>query len=126
MDELDPAIRSALVNGRLPCEDAFTLATKHHIPAGRIGEAADRLGIRISRCQLGLFGFEAQAPERVAAASHVGAALREAIEALLTEGKLPCAAAWTIATALGRPKLHVSAAAEALGVKISRCQLRCF
>jgi hypothetical protein len=126
MTELEPAIHETLVNGRLPCEGAFALATRLRIPVGRIGETADRLGVRISRCQLGLFGFEPDAPGRVTASPHVEGPLREAIEARLIDGRLPCAAAWAIAAALERSKRDVSAAAEALRLKISRCQLGCF
>jgi len=126
MDPLESAIRDALVNGRLPCERAFALASRLGIPVRRVGETADGLDVRISRCQLGLFGFEKDEPGSVAAAPRVSGSLREAIETRQSGEKLPCAAAWAIAAALDLRKLDVAAAAESLNVRVSHCQLGCF
>ena len=54
-DALAAAIRARLRDGRLPCAAAFAIAEELGIPRSEVGRAADALGIRLSRCQLGAF-----------------------------------------------------------------------
>jgi len=49
-----------------------------------------------------------------------------AIRAALVDRRLPCASAWDIAKTFGVRKMVVSAACEALGIKIKPCQLGAF
>jgi hypothetical protein len=53
--ELEEAIRQGLVLGRLPCAVAWALAARFGIKKTHVANAAQRLGIRISQCQLGAF-----------------------------------------------------------------------
>lgn len=53
--ELTEEIRSRLENGRLPCKAAWEIADKREVPRKYIGGACERLGIKISSCQLGAF-----------------------------------------------------------------------
>ena len=39
----------------LPCARAFAIAEEHAVPLGEIGDACNRGGIKIVRCQLGCF-----------------------------------------------------------------------
>ncbi|MDI6894398.1 MAG: hypothetical protein AB1503_07975 [Bacillota bacterium] len=55
MDRLAEAVRQAAGDGRLPCARAFELARELRVPPARVGEMADRLGIKIVACQLGCF-----------------------------------------------------------------------
>lgn len=128
-DRLSTAIRAALVDGQLPCEAAFRIAGELHVKPAQVGRAADVLGVRISRCQLGLFGYGPKAEGRhriVQPLPEVPPALSEAIQARLREARLPCAVAWSIAKRLGMTRLEVSGAAEALQIRVSCCQLGCF
>jgi len=58
-DELEKvlaeAIRASAVEGRMPCARAFGLARELSVPIRAVGKTADRIGIRIARCQLGCF-----------------------------------------------------------------------
>jgi len=53
------AIRKELLalatNGRIRCADALELARKLGVCPRRVGREADRLGIKITSCQLGCF-----------------------------------------------------------------------
>jgi len=53
--KIEEYIRNSLEGGRLPCAKAFQIARDLNLPKHRIGEACNRLGIKISRCQLGCF-----------------------------------------------------------------------
>ena len=127
MDALVERIRSSIVNGRLPCPNAFRIAAEFGITPLEVGEKATQLGIKISRCQLGLFGYDDLGSKSVVTPmKDVPERLKAEITAHLVDGRLPCEAAWEIAKKLKLGKVQVSGAAEALGIKISSCQLGCF
>jgi hypothetical protein len=118
-------LEQAAPAGTLSCAAAFKLSADLEKPPAEIGKAADLLGIRLVKCQLGLFGY---APEKkiVRPAAAVDPALEEAIRAALQDGRLSCRTAWGLAERFRVPKMNVSAACEALGVKVKPCQLGAF
>ncbi len=127
MHGLESAIREALVEEKLSCAQAFVVAAKQGVEPIQVGQEASRLGIRINRCQLGLFGYDEQGEKRIVKPeAFVTESLKEAIQARLVEGRLPCRAAWEIAEELGLSKLEVANAVEGLKLRISACQLGCF
>jgi hypothetical protein len=126
---VDPATVDALNSeareGQLTCIAAFKLAAELQKPPAEIGAAADHLGIRLIKCQLGLFGY---VPEKkiVRPASSVNPELHNAIREKLESQRLACRQAWELAEAFEIPRMAVSAACEALGIKIKPCQLGAF
>jgi hypothetical protein len=112
-------------NAKLACAMAFQIADDLQLSPAEIGQAADMLGIRLVKCQLGLFGYT---PEKkiVRPAETVERALEDAIRAALQDGRLPCRLAWELAERFQMPKMSVSAACEALGIKVKPCQLGAF
>ncbi len=52
---LENEIQDSLVDGRLPCAVAFKIARKLKVPLKQVGDAANRLNIKITSCQLGCF-----------------------------------------------------------------------
>lgn len=54
-NELEKKIKSSLVNGRLPCAIAFKIAKELKVSPRDVGDAANRLAVKISNCQLGCF-----------------------------------------------------------------------
>ena len=56
MDEkLEMEIQASLVGGKLPCAVAFKIAKKLKVSPRKVGDAANRLNIKIMGCQLGCF-----------------------------------------------------------------------
>lgn len=53
--ELEEKIKSSLVNGKLPCAVAFKIARELKVSPRQVGEAANKLAIKICNCQLGCF-----------------------------------------------------------------------
>ncbi len=53
--ELEEKIKSSLVKGKLPCAVAFKIAKELKVSPREVGEAANKLAIKISSCQLGCF-----------------------------------------------------------------------
>ena len=127
--KLEELIRSRLEDGKLPCEKAFEIARNLKVRPLRVGRKADEMGIKISRCQLGLFGYGPKSAGKhriVQPASEIPVSLKSELEHSATEGKISCAQAWAIAKRLGIPKLEVANAAEGMGIRIVQCQLGCF
>jgi hypothetical protein len=54
-ERLDEEIQTSMVDGRLPCAVAFSIAKKLKVAPRQVGDAANRLNIKISSCQLGCF-----------------------------------------------------------------------
>ena len=128
-DTLHLAMLSRLDAGHLPCAQAFAIAQALALDPLAVGRAADEAGIRISRCQLGLFGYGAKAegkhkivhavdnvPENLAALLRAGAESRD----------ISCAAVWHVAAELHLSRLEAAGAVEAMGLRVSPCQLGCF
>lgn len=111
--------------GKLPCAKAFKVAEEAGVEPSEVGLAADLNDISIVKCQLGLYGYGPEGKKIIPAVS-VTPEIESAIRAGLAEGKLPCLTAWNIASRSKVKKMDISSACEALGIKISRCQLGAF
>lgn len=129
-NQMREAIRGKeTAKGELFCVSAFQIAEALDVEPLEVGQAADEMDVRLSRCQLGLFGYGPKAEGRhsiVEPAEQVAPELAQAIQERVGEEGLSCKAAWEIAASLDLPKLQVSSAAEALEIKIVRCQLGAF
>lgn len=124
-DNLAAALKEAAVDDRLPCAACFAVAEKARATPAETGAAMDALGIAITRCQLGLFGYH---PDKkiVQPAPEVSADLAQAIDEHLENARLPCQAAWDIADARAMARMDVAAACESLDIRIKPCQLGAF
>ncbi len=125
----DPAITQEiqvrLRKDALACAVAFDIAGKLGCTPAEVGRTADLLHISLVKCQLGLFGYKPQ-KKIVDSRMPQEPALGDAIRDGLVDDRLPCKTAWRIAAQFGVPKMTVSSACEALGIKIKPCQLGAF
>ena len=121
-DEVGEALQAQASDGEVSCAQAFRIAGELGARPLDLGQIADEVGARFVRCQLGLFGYGPQ-KSIVEPAADVPAELEQALREGLILDHLPCAVAWAIASRFTIPKLHVSAAAERLGIRIAQCQL---
>ena len=123
--DITEAIHSRISVPELPCAVAFDIAESLGKRPAEVGMTADRLAVRLVKCQLGLFGYSPhkkivtpKAPDD----SNIPAAIRRN----LVDDRLPCDRAWEIAKRFGVRKMVVSSACEELGIKIKPCQLGAF
>jgi len=123
--EIEAALKQLVSNGELPCAIAFKIAADLNIEPGDVGITADLLEMRLTKCQLGLFGYQ-PAKSIVKPASEVSRDLEESIRKGLEDGKLSCVTAWRIAKDLGIRKMEVSSACEALQIRLCSCQIGAF
>jgi len=123
--KIEEALKRLIPNGELPCAVAFKIASDLDVKPEAVGDTVDLLEMRLTKCQLGLFGYQ-PAKRIVKPAQHVSKDLEKHIREGLENGRLPCAAAWKIARDLGIRKMAVSSACEALKIKICSCQIGAF
>ncbi|MCK9462836.1 MAG: hypothetical protein M0R80_24705 [Proteobacteria bacterium] len=125
---LAKALGAAAAEGEVTCSDAEDVARALGLPPAEVGEAMDALGLRIVKCQLGLFGFgtSRHSGAVITAAPEVSADLEREIRAALVDGRMPCRAAWEIAERRGLGRIEVAEACEAMLIKIKPCQLGAF
>ncbi len=119
------AVQGRLSEGKISCAAAFRIVSDLGVSPLEVGFTIDVMEIPVTKCQLGLFGHN---PPKgfVKPAESVSSALEDAIRRALVNDRLSCTAAWEIAEKLGLGKMDVTAACEALKVKISSCQLGTF
>ena len=130
MDErLRQALQGHLEDGKLPCSQAHAIARTLGVEPLVVGFAASELDIRISRCQLGLFGFGPKSEGKhkiVHPMDEVPERLAARLRASAGENGITCTAVWKVADDLGYQRLETSSAVEAMGLRVARCQLGCF
>lgn len=124
-DVLKQDIIKKVQNNNISCHNAEEVAQRKGLALGEIGVALDLLNINIIECQLGLFGYS---PDKkiVQPAKEIAPDLKQAINDALKDSRLPCTAVWAIAKLLNLPRMKVSAACEALQIKVKTCQLGAF
>jgi len=123
-------LQSRLRDGKIPCAAAFAAAEARSVTPRLLGKTMDAEGIRLTHCQLGLFGYpghsklwdapgytEAQLPHEVEKAI---------LDASAGTGRISCRAAWEIADRLGIARSAVGRTADRLGIRLSECQLGAF
>ena len=130
MDEkLLVAMRGRLQDGRLPCNRAFAVAQNLGLDPLTVGLTANEADIRVSRCQLGLFGYgpkEEGKHKIVHPMDEVPERLAARLRAAADGDGITCAALWEEADGLGYKRIEACSAVEAMGLRVSRCQLGCF
>ena len=127
MTTIESEVLLTLRDGRLPCAFAFHLADKHGWTADEIGAEATRLDVRISRCQLGLFGYDSFRQKGfVQQLAEVPGDVTVSLRAAAADTQIACAALWRIAEEHGLPRIAIACATETLGLRVSPCQLGCF
>jgi hypothetical protein len=115
-------------SGKLVCAMGESISQELKVSIAEVGITADLLEMKIKECQLGLFGW-GEKPNHgkdIRAADSVSVEIKSALEKAAVDGAVTCAALWTIADRLAVKRKVVSAACEALKLKIRSCQLGTF
>jgi hypothetical protein len=115
--------------GDLPCPVAHYIAAELGVDPLEVGQTANEIDVRITMCQLGLFGYAVKgkpAYRILSPMEDMPQELAEAIRKALVDGRAPCAALWQIAQEFDLSRHEVGNASEALQIKVKPCQLGCF
>jgi hypothetical protein len=122
---IEAVFKNESISVELPCALAFEIASRLNLPAAEVGITSDLLNIKISKCQIGLFGYQ-PTNKLVSAEKAPSAALRDALSAAQTGNRITCNMAWDLAARLKVGKIAVGNACEAMGIKVKQCQLGAF
>ena len=125
LDRLETAVSESLKDGRLPCPAGWKIAKDMGIPKIAVGAMMDRLGIRVTDCQIGFFKVEKTPYEGMKKENPPEEIIKE-LEELHRAGELKCSSIFELAGRLKTTPLKLSDAANFLGLKILGCQLGCF
>ncbi len=118
-------IKETAEDNKISCAEAHSIAGDLNVRPAEVGTTIDLLEIRITQCQLGLFGHGKeknipQLPEKM------NPDVESAIRSSLVNGRLACIAAWEISKRFNISKPVIAAVCESIKVKISPCQLGAF
>jgi hypothetical protein len=124
------AVTSRLEGGRLACAAACEAAAELGVPPLEVGRTADRMQVRLTACQLGLFGYPGHAKAWGAAGAADPAPPDGLTEALLAarsdRGEISCARLWHEAERFSVPRVQAGWLADRLGIKVRDCHLGTF
>lgn len=123
--EIVAAIKLKLSNNSMTCAAAHKIAADLAVTPLDVGISIDLLEKKLSKCQLGLFGYKPQ-KKPVKAATNVSVGLENQIRAAAENQHISCLACWQIAQEQNCKKMDVSAACESLKIRICDCQLGAF
>jgi len=122
--DIADVLREKAVDNSISCAKVFEIIREFTFFPDIVGIAMNQQKIEITHCQLGLFGYPEE--KRITGLESVPEALEDKIYFFLEDDKLPCIAAWDIASELKITKSEVTAACEKMGIKIGYCQLGAF
>lgn len=115
--------------GQLPCAVAHYIAAELRLAPGEVGQAANEAGVRITQCQLGLFGYAQKgtpAYRILRPMEPLPEALTVALQGAAADGRISCLKLWQIAQAFDLSRHEIGNAADTLKLKVKPCQLGCF
>ena len=118
-------IKASLKKGYLPCPVAWKIAKDYSISKIAVGEIADRLGIRITNCQLGCFKIE-KTPYNESVHNNINGEVITLLEDLEEKGQLTCSMIFALARQSRIKPIAIANEMSARRMKIRGCQLGCF
>ena len=113
----------------LPCAVAHYIAADLGVTPSEVGDTANEIDVRITMCQLGLFGYaqKGKPAYRIFKAwKDMPEDLGSALQAAASDGRISCLALWEIGKQFGLSRHEMGNAAEGAGLKVKPCQLGCF
>ena len=125
LSQLEDTVKDSLKDGYLPCPAAWKIAREASVPKIAIGEITDRLGIRITNCQIGCFKIE-RTPYAQSVSKNMDSEITALLETLKANNQLTCAKVFDLARQFKLTPMVIADAANLRNLKIDNCQLGCF
>lgn len=122
---LETMVKALLKDGYLSCPVAWEIADQVDVSKIAIGEIADKLGVRITDCQIGFFKKDKTAyrnPEH----KSMDDGIITMLKTLNETNQLNCAMLFEAAREFNLNPIAISNEASAQRLKILGCQLGCF
>ncbi len=125
LSELEETVKAALNGVHLSCPIAWAIARKAGVPKIAVGALIDKLGVRVTDCQIGCFKVDKTLYDGPAT-EKLSDELLKIIDDLNAQGKLTCAKTFELAKEFKVKPLTIGNETIARGIKIRECQLGCF
>ncbi len=118
-------IRSLAEKDCISCASAHQAAKALNLSPAEIGVQIDLQELRITDCQLGLFGYP-DGLKRIDPKIVVSKEMNDEIDNAAYDGRISCFDCWALAARLKMKRLDMGSACEKKGVRIKPCQLGSF
>ena len=125
LSQLENAVQTAANNGCVTCPTGWKIARDAGVSRLDVGAMIDKLGYRVTECQLGFFKVE-KTPRTDSVTEPVSDEVARRVEALGKQGELTCRSVFALAHELNVAPMCVMDLANARGYKLRQCQLGCF
>ncbi len=125
LSQLEDTVKASLKDGYLPCAVAFKIAKEAQVPKVAIGKMTDRLGIRVTNCQIGCFKVDKTIHDN-SAHEDLDDGIVSKLNVLKENNELTCANVFDLAQQLKSTPMAIADVANLRNLKIHNCQLGCF
>ncbi|RJO63188.1 MAG: hypothetical protein C4542_00425 [Dehalococcoidia bacterium] len=125
LSQLEDSVKASLKDSYLPCAVALKIAQDVNVPQTAVGMMADKLGIRITNCQIGCFKVDKNVHENLEP-KRIDNKVIATLETLRNKNELTCANVFEVAQKLKISPMAISDIANSQNLKIHLCQLGCF
>ena len=125
LSQLENMIKASLRDDNLQCATAFKIAKQAKVPKIAVGELTDRLGFRITNCQIGCFKVDKTVRDNVVQKKLVDE-ITPMLESLKQKDELTCVKVFELALQLKLTPMVITDVANLRNWKIHHCQLGCF
>jgi len=124
-ENISKKILSLAENKNLTCAAAHRIAKDLGILPLEIGIQIDLMEFRITKCQLGLYGYLPE-PKKINPDIKISKDLTVALVKTINDNRISCKQCWEIADSLKIKKLDLGSACEKKDIRIKPCQLGAF
>jgi hypothetical protein len=125
LQQVGDLVKASLQDGNLRCAAAFRIAQQANVPKIAVGEVTDRLGIRITNCQIGCFKVHKTIHDDLVE-KKIDDKIINMLETLSKKNELTCANVFELALQLKLTPMAIADVANLRNLKIHCCQLGCF
>jgi hypothetical protein len=125
LSQLENEVKTSSRDSHLPCATAFKIARDAGVPKIAVGEMIDRLGIRITNCQIGCFKVDKNIHNALEP-KKVDSKIIAMLETLQGGNELTCAKVFEMALQLKLTPMAIAIVANSQNLKVQHCQLGCF
>ena len=128
-EQIKAAMLAYTLENKLTCALAHSLAREYQVSPAVIGHTADAMHIRLSQCQLGLFGYPGKQgwhATNVANLPEPAAFVSALQEETSNNQTIDCLSLWNLAATYHVARMQAGYLADKLGIRIIHCQIGAF
>ena len=125
LSQLESAVKAVVTDSYVACPSAWQIAKDTGVSRLDVGVMIDKLGMRVTDCQLGCFKV-GKTPYTGSETESFGEEVASRVQTLCEAGELTCSNISALARELNVKPRAVADAINVRGGKIRQCQLGCF